>query len=86
LGEFVARWKKIDPRGGPIPWRVDYRLIDSALARWNGELDINPRWKRDPHFCIEQTLTPVIQSARLPRFRLEERQRPNRVTPVGILG
>ena len=58
LAEFEARWKKIDINGWPIPKQVDYRLIGSALSRVRWELDINPRWKRDPNFYIEQTLTP----------------------------
>ncbi|HZE58694.1 MAG TPA: hypothetical protein VE031_12630, partial [Chthoniobacterales bacterium] len=53
LSEFVGRWRKIDPKAGPIAWKVDYRLIGSALARVEWELDLNPRWKRDPTFYIE---------------------------------
>jgi uncharacterized protein (DUF885 family) len=66
LTEFVARWRKIDPKAGPIPWRVDYRLIGSAIARVEWELDVNPRWKRDPNFYIEQTLTPVLEALTVP--------------------
>src|SRR5436190_4898118 len=66
LSEFVARWRKIDPKAGPIPWKVDYRLIGSALARVEWELDLNPRWKRDPTFYIEQTLTPVVEVLTVP--------------------
>jgi hypothetical protein len=33
LTEFISRWKKIDSNGWPIPQKVDYRLIGSALAR-----------------------------------------------------
>src|SRR5438874_8324595 len=56
LSEFETRWRKIDPKDWPIPRKVDYRLIGSALARVEWELDLNPRWKRDPTFYIEQTL------------------------------
>ena len=66
LTEFVTRWRKIDPKAGPIPWRVDYRLIGSAIARVEWELDVNPRWKRDPNFYIEQTLTPVLEALTVP--------------------
>jgi hypothetical protein len=76
LAEFEARWKKIEPpsqRSGepgasawPIPKQVDYQLIGSALARVRWELDINPRWKRDPTFYIEQTLTPLVEALTVP--------------------
>ena len=66
LGKFEARWKKIDAGGWPIPQQVDYRLIGSALARVRWELDINPRWKRDPNFYLEQTLTAGGGSADRP--------------------
>src|SRR5713101_3561657 len=54
LAGFEARWKKIDPAQWPISKQVDYKLIGSALARVSWELDVNPRWKRDPNFCIAQ--------------------------------
>jgi uncharacterized protein (DUF885 family) len=66
LAEFEARWKKLDPTDWPIPQQVDYRLIGSALARVRWELDINPRWKRDPNFYIEQTLTAVVEALTVP--------------------
>jgi uncharacterized protein (DUF885 family) len=66
LAEFGARWKKIDANGWPIQKQVDYRLIGSALSRVRWELDINPRWKRDPTFYIEQTLTPVVEALIVP--------------------
>src|SRR5437660_9107616 len=62
LAAFEARWKKIDASGWPIPKQVDYRLIGSALSRVQWELDVNPRWKRDPNFYIAQTLTPVVEA------------------------
>jgi uncharacterized protein (DUF885 family) len=66
LSEFEARWKKIDINDWPIPAQVDYRLIGSALARVRWELDINPRWKRDPNFYIEQTLTALVEALTVP--------------------
>src|SRR5438132_5198664 len=62
LAEFEARWKKIDIWGWPVPKQVDYKLIGSALSRVHWELDVNPRWKRDPTFYIAQTLTPVVEA------------------------
>ena len=66
LVEFEARWKKLDPAHWSIPQQVDYRLIGSALARVRWELDINPRWKRDPNFYIDQTLTAVVEALTVP--------------------
>jgi Bacterial protein of unknown function (DUF885) len=75
LGEFEARWKRIDASGWPIPKQVDYRLIGSALSRVRWELDINPRWKRDPNFYIEQTLTPFVEALTVPAPYDEARSR-----------
>jgi uncharacterized protein (DUF885 family) len=66
LAEFEARWKKLDATGWPTPKQVDYKLIGSALSRVHWELDINPRWKRDPNFYIAQTLTPVVEALTVP--------------------
>ena len=66
LAEFEARWKKLDQPQWAVPRQVDYRLIGSALARVHWELDINPRWKRDPNFYIAQTLTPVVEALTVP--------------------
>ncbi len=66
LAVFEARWKKIDATHWPIPRQVDYRLIGSALSRVRWELDINPRWKRDPNFYIEQTVTPIAEALLVP--------------------
>jgi uncharacterized protein (DUF885 family) len=66
LAQFEARWKNIDSHAWPIAKRVDYRLIGSALARVRWEFDINPRWRRDPTFYIEQTLTPIVEALTVP--------------------
>jgi uncharacterized protein (DUF885 family) len=66
LAEFEARWKELDPTRWAVPRQVDYRLIGSALARVRWELDINPRWKRDPNFYIAQTLTAVVEALTIP--------------------
>jgi len=75
LTEFEARWKKIDVSRWPIPNQVDYRLMGSALARVHWELDINPRWKRDPNFYIEQTVTPIVEALTVPAPYDEARSR-----------
>ena len=75
LKEFDARYQKIDPSGWPIPQQVDYRLIGSALSRMHWELEVNPRWKRDPNFYIEQTLTPIAEALTVPAPYDEARSR-----------
>jgi hypothetical protein len=41
-------------------------LIGSALARVRWELDVNPRWRRDPNFYIAQTLTALAEALTVP--------------------
>jgi uncharacterized protein (DUF885 family) len=66
LAEFETRWKTIVPTQWPIPKQVDYRLIGSALSRVRWEVDINPRWRRDPNFYIAQTLTALVEALTVP--------------------
>src|SRR5438876_1326335 len=75
LKDFDARYQKIDASGWPVPQQVNYRLIGSALSRVHWELNINPRWKRDPTFYIEQTLTPVVEALTVPGPFNAERSR-----------
>lgn len=66
LEGFEARWKAIVPNDWPIADQIDYRLVGSALARVRWELEINPRWKRDPTFYLDQTLTAVAEALTVP--------------------
>jgi uncharacterized protein (DUF885 family) len=75
LAGFEARWKKINPAQWPIPKQVDYKLIGSALSRVRWELEINPRWKRDPNFYIDQTLTALAEALTVPAPYDEARSR-----------
>ena len=75
LKEFEARWKQIDASQWPISQQVDYRLIGSALARVHWELEINPRWKRDPNFYLDQTLTALAEALTVPAPYDEARSR-----------
>ena len=75
LKDFDARYQKIDASGWPVPQQVDYRLIGSALSRVHWELEVNPRWKRDPNFYIEQTLTPIVEALTVPGPYDEARSR-----------
>ena len=63
LENFEGRWKAIDTKGWSVPRQVDYRLVGSALSRVRWELDINPRWKRDPTFYLDQTTYCTVGSA-----------------------
>jgi hypothetical protein len=75
LKDFDARYQKIDAGGWPVPQQVDYRLIGSALSRVHWELEVNPGWKRDPNFYIEQTLTPIVEALTVPAPYDETRSR-----------
>jgi hypothetical protein len=75
LAAFEARWKKLNPAQWPIPKQVDYKLIGSALSRVRWELEVNPRWKRDPNFYIEQTLTALAEALTIPAPYGETRSR-----------
>ena len=75
LAEFEARWKTMNPAQSPVPEQVDYRLIGSALSRVRWELELNPRWKRDPNFYVEQTLTALAEALTIPPPYDEARSR-----------
>src|SRR5690349_893280 len=75
LAGFEARWKKLNPAQWPIPKQVDHKLIGSALSRVRWELEINPRWKRDPNFYIDQTLTALAEALTVPAPSDEARSR-----------
>jgi uncharacterized protein (DUF885 family) len=62
LQDFEKRWKVINPASWSVAQQVDYRLIGSALARVRWELEINPRWQRDPSFYLDQTLTALLEA------------------------
>ena len=88
LGQFEARLKPerkpkqldsatwtLADSGWPMAKQVDYKLIGSALARVRWELDMNPRWKRDPTFYVEQTLTALAEALTVPAPYDEARSR-----------
>ena len=66
LGQFAARWKKLDSLAAPAARNVDYQLMGSALARVRWELDVNPRWQRDPNFYVEQGLAALVEALVVP--------------------
>jgi len=75
LKQFETRWKNIDPSRWPVSQQVDYKLVGSALSRVHWELDVNPRWKRDPNFYVEQTLTALVEALTIPAPYGEARSR-----------
>ena len=77
LAGFEMRWKKVGSTQseGAIPQKVDFKLIGSALSRVRWELDVNPCWKRDPNFYIEQTLTALAEALTVPAPYDEARSR-----------
>jgi len=75
LKQFETRWKNIDPSSWPVSQQVDYKLVGSALSRVRWELDANPRWKRDPNFYVEQTLTALAEALTIPAPYGEARSR-----------
>ena len=62
LEDFERQWKQIDPKAWSVARQVDYRLMGSTLARVRWELEINPRWQRDPTFYLDQTLTALLEA------------------------
>jgi uncharacterized protein (DUF885 family) len=62
LETFEQRWKQIDTKTSSVAQQVDYRLMGSALSRVRWELDVNPRWQRDPSFYLDQTLTALLEA------------------------
>lgn len=66
LAQFESRWQKLATPYAPLSQQVDYKLMGSALARVRWELDWNSRWKRDPNFYVEQSLTAVVEALVVP--------------------
>jgi uncharacterized protein (DUF885 family) len=62
LDGFEQRWSRMDTAGWTVRQRVDYRLMGSALARVRWELEVNPRWQRDPTFYVDQTMTALLEA------------------------
>src|SRR5262245_62732281 len=75
LSGFETRRKELNPAQWPMSKLVDYKLIGSVLSRVRWELEVNPRWKRDPNFYIEQTLTALEEALTVPAPYDEARSR-----------
>jgi uncharacterized protein (DUF885 family) len=61
LAAFEAEWRTIPAGGADRAREVDRRLVGSALARVRWELDLWPRWRRDPTFYLEQSMGPLVE-------------------------
>ena len=75
LAEFERRWKALRTDGWSVGRMVDYRLMGSAIARVRWELDVNPRWQRDPAFYVEQTIDALQEELMPPPPFGDERSR-----------
>jgi Bacterial protein of unknown function (DUF885) len=64
--ELSAEWEDFDTTGWSVPAQVDYRLVGSALARVEWEMDISAGWSRNPLFYIKQTLGSVFEELLVP--------------------
>ena len=75
LAAFERRLKALPADSWPVAQRVDYRLMGSALARVRWELDVDPRWRRDPVFYVEQTVVALQEELMPPPPFSEGRSR-----------
>src|SRR4051812_8269365 len=75
LEMFEDRYGSLEYDKWPIPKQVDYRLPGSALSRVRYELEVNARWKRDPNFYLDQTLTALAEALTVPAPYDEARSR-----------
>lgn len=75
LDAFSRRHQKIESREWPLSHQVDYRLIGSALARVNWELNITRGQECNPGFYVDQTLGVLFLLLLKPPPFLEARSR-----------
>lgn len=59
IAGFEAKWRALDMTGGSVADLVDYRLLGSAIARVDWELDVVPDWRENPEFYVQQSLGSV---------------------------
>ena len=59
IAEFERQWRALDMSGAPVADQIDYRLLGSAIARVNWELDVMPMWRENPDFYVQQSLGSV---------------------------
>jgi uncharacterized protein (DUF885 family) len=59
MNRFHERWRQIDSASWSVSQKVDYRLIGSALARVQWELQFTRSHEIDPDFYVAQTLGSI---------------------------
>ena len=76
LAGFDRAWLELDVSRAPVAIQVDHRLIGSAIARVQWELERLRSWRRDPSFYIDQTLGVYFDALlRPPPFTTERSDR-----------
>ena len=60
--DFRRRWEALDVSTAPIPDRVDYRLIGSAISRVEWETRVLRSWERDAVMQVHQALGTYYDS------------------------
>jgi uncharacterized protein (DUF885 family) len=60
LSEFEQRLQAVDVKAEPVAVRVDYRLMQSAVARVRWELEVLHSPERNPAFYVDQTLGALL--------------------------
>ena len=60
LAGYQDQLADVDSSGWAVRQQVNYRLLSSALARVDWELNINADWKRNPLFYVHQTLGSIF--------------------------
>jgi hypothetical protein len=66
LTDFGERHRNLDDGDWPVSQRVDYRLIGSAIARVDWELNVTAGHERNPGFYVDQTLGLLFLSLLTP--------------------
>ncbi len=75
LSQFETRTQALEPSAdAPLSEKVDFRLLNSALARVHWELDIKQTHRRDPNFYVDQSLGSVFELLLAPAPFSAERQ------------
>jgi hypothetical protein len=75
LTDFVKRHQEIAASSWEVNQQVDYRLIGSAIARVNWELNVTRGQERNPGFYVDQTLGLLFLSVLQPPPFTEKRSR-----------
>ncbi|MEO7545043.1 MAG: DUF885 family protein [Terrimesophilobacter sp.] len=75
LAEYRDRWLAITATDQPVSVQVDYRLIGSALARVEWDINTLRNWEKDAVFLTSQILGPWFDRLlQVPPFSAERQQ------------